>query len=83
LASVTDSSSALEQAKAAFERGNYAEVRRLVSPLLASLPNGDERDEAEELWSRIQPDPWMSYLLVLSLLLLVAVTAFAYSSSSP
>jgi hypothetical protein len=80
---VTDSSSVLEQAKAAFDRGNYAEVRRLVGPLLSSLPSCSERDEAEELWSRIQPDPWMSYLLVLSLLLLLAVTLFAYSSGSP
>jgi len=80
---VTEPSSTLAQARAAFDQGNFAEVRRLVGPLLASLPSGSERDEAEELWSRIQPDPWMSYLLAVSLLLLLAVTLFAYSSSSP
>lgn len=80
---MTEPGSTLARARAAFDQGNFAEVRRLVGPLLSSLPSGSERDEAEELWSRIQPDPWMSYLLALSLLLLLAVTLFAYSSSSP
>jgi len=70
----------LETARGAFDDGDYAEVRRLLGPLLETLPSGPEREQAEELWTRIQPDPWMSYLLVLSLLLLVAVTAYAYSS---
>lgn|SRR5690606_4894605 len=73
-------STALESARLAFERGNYAEVRRLLRPLLAELPAGPERDDAEELWARIAPDPWMSYLLLLSLLLLVAVTVYVYAS---
>jgi hypothetical protein len=80
---VTEPSAHLALARAALESGNFREVRRLVGPLLSTLPSGPERQEAEELWSRIQPDPWMSYLLVLSLLLLLAVTAFAYSSSAP
>lgn len=80
---MSEPSSILKQARAAFERGNYAEVRRLLGPLRTSLPSGSERDEAEDLWSRTQPDPWLSYLLLLSLLLLLAVTAFAYTSSSP
>jgi hypothetical protein len=66
-------------ARAAFDRGNYADVRRTLRPLLASLPDGPDRDEAEELWARIQPDPWMSYLLFLSLLLLVAVTVYSFT----
>lgn len=74
---------ALERARAAFERGNYAEVRQLLPPLLAELPAGPERQDAEELWARIQPDPWMSYLLLLSLLLLIAVTTFAYLTGKP
>lgn len=74
---------ALEDARVAFERGDYAEVRKLLDPLLTQLPAGPERQDAEELWARIQPDPWMSYLLLLSLLLLVAVTVFAYASGQP
>lgn len=69
-----------ERARAALERGNYAEVRRLVLELRKVLPLGPERDQAEELLTRIQPDSRMSYLLVLSLLLLIAVTVFAYAS---
>jgi hypothetical protein len=72
--------SSLEQARSAFQRGNYAQVRRLLRPLLETMPTGPEREQAEDLWTRIQPDPWLTYLLVLSLLLLVAVTAYAYSS---
>lgn len=75
--------SAIESARIAFERGDYAEVRKLLNPLLAQLPAGPERQDAEELWARIQPDPWMSYLLLLSLLLLVAVAVFAYASGQP
>ena len=76
----TSKGPAVDRAKAAFERGNYAEVRRLLGPLLAELPRGPEREQAEALWARIQPDPWMSYLLFASLLLLIAVTWFAYAS---
>jgi len=75
--------SPLERARSAFERGNYAEVRALLKPLLAELPTGPDRDDAEELWARIQPDPWMTYLMLATLLLLVVVTIFAYASGQP
>jgi hypothetical protein len=69
----------LEQARAAFARGNYAEVKRTLRLLLAELPDGPEREQAEELWSRLHPDPQLTYVLVLALLLLIAITVYAYA----
>jgi len=76
-------SEALEQARAALEGGNYAEVRRLLRPLADEQAGSPEQEEAQALLARIEPDPWIGYLLLLTFLLLCAVTAFAYSHGHP
>lgn len=68
----------LDAARRAFERGDYREVRRKLRPLLAGELEVEQRAEAEELLSRLRPDPFMAYLLLLCTLLLLAATLFAY-----
>lgn len=64
----------------AFERGNYALVREEGRRLVASATDEAVRKAAEDLLRRLEPDPLMKYLLALSVLLLVVVTAFVYAS---
>ncbi len=62
----------------AFEAGNYARVRSDAPALLASDESEEVRQAARELLDRIQPDPLAKYLLAVSVLLFIAVVAFAY-----
>lgn len=64
----------------AFERGNYALVRTEGRRLAESAPDEAVRNAAEDLVERLEPDPLMKYLLALSVLLLLVVTAFVYAS---
>lgn len=71
---------ALASLAEAFEAGNYARVRDEAPRLAVESEREDVRAAARELLTRIEPDPLMKYLLVLALLLLLGVTAFAYGS---
>lgn len=64
----------------AFERGDYALVRREAPRLAESTEDDEVRKAARDLLQRLEPDPLMKYLLVLSVLLFVVVTAFVYAS---
>ena len=64
----------------AFEAGNYARVRAEAPRLVERSEREDVRLAARDLLARIEPDPLVKYLLVLALLLLLGVTAFAYGS---
>jgi len=62
-----DATQALRLAQRAFERGDYAQVRRLTAPLL-DHPNPDVARPALDLLRRVQVDPAQVVALVLSLL---------------
>jgi len=73
----TSDQSQLEQAQAAFARGDYASARRLAAPLVsASSPLAEE---ARALLVRLTPHRLTKLFFALTLLLLCVVTAFAYS----
>jgi len=65
----------------AFERGNYARVRAEAPRLVETAEDEAVRDGARELLRRLEPDPLMKLLLGLAIVLLLAVTAFAYTTS--
>ena len=68
---------ALTRANDAFERGDYATVRRDLRALLAGSPAPDVRTQAEELLARLAPDRAAIILAIGGLLSLVAI-AIAY-----
>jgi hypothetical protein len=68
----------LQRLVRAFERGNYAEVRRDAERLAESTTDPAVRDAARELRRRIDPDPLAKYLLAISVLLLVFLVIWAY-----
>jgi len=68
----------LERLIEAFERGNYALVRREAERLAAKTDDPAVREAALELRRRIEPDPLARYLLLISLLLLVFLVIWAY-----
>lgn len=68
----------LEQLIAAFEAGNYAFVRERAPDVAERTQNDEVRDAALELRRRIDPDPLIKYLLLISVVLLVFLTAYAY-----
>jgi hypothetical protein len=70
---------ALDHAVKAFELGDYASVRAEATKLLEH-PNHDVRAAAGELLARIEPDPLVKILLAMAVLLLFAVTFWAYRS---
>jgi hypothetical protein len=70
----------LQRVAEAFERGNYALVRREAPRLIESAEDDAVRDAARDLLRRIEPDPLMKYLLALAIALLVGVTVFAYAT---
>lgn len=68
---------ALQQALRAFETGNYALARKLAK----KLSGGSDKSvaaEAQELLVRLSPVPMGKYLLLLTGILLLATTVFAY-----
>ncbi len=64
----------------AFERGNYARVRAEAPRLLETAEDEAVRDAARDLLRRLEPDPLMKFLLGLAIVLLLAATAFAYTT---
>lgn len=71
----------LQKLADAFERGNYAFVRRQAPVLIEQVDDDAVRNAARDLLKRIEPDPLAKYLLALAILLLVIVTAFVYATS--
>lgn len=71
----------LDRLVAAFEAGNYAKVRAEAERLARTTESPTVRDAALELRRRIEPDPLARYLLVISVLLLVFLTVWAYGVS--
>ncbi|HTM45911.1 MAG TPA: hypothetical protein VL137_13215, partial [Polyangiaceae bacterium] len=63
---------------AAFEAGNYAQVRRDAPRLAASAANEQVRNAALELRRRIDPDPTVVFLLGLAFALLILIAVWAY-----
>jgi hypothetical protein len=64
----------------AYERGNYALVRREAPALASRTPHEDVRAAALELRRRLDPDPLMKYLLGLAFALLVFLTLYIYAT---
>jgi len=60
----------------AFERGDYARVRRDAPALAKSAEGDDVRRAATELVTRTKADPMMIALLVITAALLAALTAY-------
>lgn len=67
----------LQQALTAFERGNYALARKIANKL-ADDSDKNVASEAQELLVRLSPVPIGKYLLLLTGILLLATTMFAY-----
>jgi hypothetical protein len=73
---------ALDELVRAFEKGDYARVRR-EAPLLAERSTDpDVRTAALELRRRLDPDPLFKYLLAVGFALLVFLTLYVYSTKS-
>jgi hypothetical protein len=68
----------LSRLLAAFEAGNYRIVRELAPKLAARTENSAVRKAALDLKRRTEPDPVQLYLLGLTLVLLVFLTAWFY-----
>jgi hypothetical protein len=64
---------------AAFERGDFAQIRRDAEQLARSTPDNAVRDAARELRRRIDPDPLLVLLLMLALSVFVFVVAWVYA----
>jgi hypothetical protein len=69
----------LERLIAAFEAGNFARVRRDAGKLAESTVDPAVKEAALELRRRIDPDPLAKFLLAISIVLLVALTIWAYA----
>jgi hypothetical protein len=69
----------LEGLIAAFEAGNYAEVRRLSSGVAERAKDPDVRAAALELRRRIDPDPLSTYIVLISAVLLLFLLVWAYA----
>ena len=68
---------ALPRALRAFDAGNYALARKLAKKLARNRDTSIAA-QAQELLVRLSPVPVGKYLLVLTGILLLATTAFAY-----
>ncbi|HEX4338525.1 MAG TPA: hypothetical protein VH062_21620 [Polyangiaceae bacterium] len=69
---------ALERLIVAFENGNYALIRKEAEAVARGAEDPAVRDAALELRRRIEPDPLAKYLLLIAVLLLVYLVAWAY-----
>ena len=65
----------LEELERAFDAGNYAAVRAGAAPLIASK---DDRTKARALmlYEKTQPDPSVKWLFLLTLVVVLCVTAY-------
>ncbi len=68
----------LSQAVAAFENGNFAQVRKLCQELLDREDDPEVRRAATELLRRIEPDRMIVAVLWASFLLLALVVLWVY-----
>ena len=68
----------LERLIEAFERGDFALVRREAPALADRTDDPAVRAAALELRRRIDPDPMLKFLVLASLALLLFLTAYAY-----
>lgn len=66
----------LDALVAAFEAGDFRTVRSGAGKLASSEADEAVKRAARELLDRTKPDPLATYLLVLTALLLVALTAY-------
>ncbi len=66
----------LDALVAAFEAGDFRTVRSGASKLAASDAGDAVKSAARQLVDRTKPDPLATYLLVLTAVLLVALTAY-------
>lgn len=73
-ASGTPDGDALDQAERAFELGRFADVRRIVAPLLAST-SPEVASAARELHRRVSVDPAQIAVVVACLGLLATIVA--------
>jgi len=73
----TPEESQLQQAQAAFARGDYKSARRLAAPLVNE--SSPVEQEASALLLRLTPHRLTKLFFALTLLLLCVVTAFAYN----
>jgi hypothetical protein len=71
----------LDRLVAAFEAGNYAEVRRAAPELAERAELPEVRRAADELLRRIEPDQLLKLYLAVAVALLLAVASYAYLSS--
>jgi len=76
LSGVASTDSALEALVAAFERGDYARVRREAPSLAASASSPDVRAAATALLGQTRPDPISSVFFALAAALLVFLSAY-------
>ena len=63
---------------AAFEQGNFAQVRALAPELASRTTNPEVRRAALELRRRIDPDPLLIVLLIFSLSLFSFLVLWVY-----
>jgi hypothetical protein len=68
----------LKRLVTAFEAGDFATVRSDAPKLVERTDNAEVKKAALDLRRRIEPDPLQLYLLGLTLLLLVFLTAWFY-----
>lgn len=68
----------IEKARRAFDVGDYREARRLAKRA-KSQGDSEVANQASALIERTTPAPLSKYLLLLTTLLLLAVTYFGYS----
>jgi hypothetical protein len=66
----------LEALVLAFKQGNYAKVRSAAPDVVREAENLDVKRAAEELVKRTKADPLMVWLLVLTGLLLLTLSAY-------
>lgn len=69
----------LAQVVAAFERGDYARVRRDAPRLAEQAADAAVRQAARELARRIEPDPLARGILLGAFVLLAFLVAWAYA----
>ena len=70
----------LAQVVAAFQRGDYATVRRRATRLAETAESKRVRQAARELLRRIDPDPLAKLLLAAALALLLFLAIWAYAA---
>lgn len=74
----TDESELLARAQQRFLDGNYLEAGKIAERLSKSA-DAHVAGEAKQILTRLSPAPLARYLLALTFVLLLVVTAFAYS----